>query len=135
MEQRLRHIAASLQCPIVPLSLVTHAPAGCTGAKNQIPSSSATVLAVETSPHSDGHGGANLRGDGINVLDPPRDGDPVQTAAIVQAFKRDGVVCIPGVFSPGECTALRDRVDRLFDAQFPPDGTPSHRRSAAGTSE
>jgi hypothetical protein len=29
------------------------------------------------------------------------------------------VVCIPDVFSPAECAALRGRIDRLFEVQFP----------------
>ena len=53
----------------------------------------------------------------IAVLEPPVDGDLAQTVAIVEAFKRDGVVVVPNIFSAAECAALRDRIDRLFEAQ------------------
>jgi hypothetical protein len=71
-----------------------------------------------SSPSSSSSSSGASTGDGsIVALAPPVDGDPAQTAAIVKAFKRDGAVIVKGVFSAAECAALRQRIDRLFDAQ------------------
>eukprot|EP01045_Picozoa_sp_COSAG04_P018207 COSAG04_NODE_1667_length_6004_cov_3.397290_7_plen_122_part_01 len=74
-----------------------------------------------TRPHSPHPTQCAGGSEGISVLEPPAPGDQEQTAAIVAAFKRDGIVCIPGVFGDDECAALRGRIDRLFDERPPID--------------
>ena len=98
---------------------------------------------LDDSPAAAAAAAAAPDGGGICILDPPPHvggggGDPEQTAAIVSAFKKDGVVCIPGVFSAAECAVLRERIDRLFDAQFgdlPPAAASPLPPSAAATAE
>ena len=80
-----------------------------------------SALEPPTRPHSPLPTQCHGESEGISVLEPPAPGDQEQTAAIVAAFKRDGIVCIPGVFSDTECGALRGRIDRLFDQRPPAD--------------